>query len=97
MHETKVLESEQVLGGYDYDELSESLATRPMGSDIYESSYKVLSLMSSMEDTQDEKFALVVKESEGSEDGGRAGYYVALQGGRGCTDVAGSLTEAGNR
>ena len=65
MHETEVLESEQVLGGYDYDELSESLATSPMGSDIYESSYNVLSLMSSMQDTQDDEFALVVKESEG--------------------------------
>ena len=52
MHETEVLESEQVLGGYDYDELSESLATSLMGSDIYESSYNVLSLMSSMQDTQ---------------------------------------------
>ena len=65
MHETEVLESEQVLGGYDYDELSESLATSPMGSDIYESSYNVLSLMSSMQDTQDDEFALVVKELEG--------------------------------
>ena len=54
-----------MLGGYDYDELSESLATSPMGSDIYESSYNVLSLMSSMQDTQDDEFALVVKESEG--------------------------------
>ena len=36
-----------------------------MGSDIYESSYNVLSLMSSMQDTQDDEFALVVKESEG--------------------------------
>ena len=61
MHETEVLESEQVLGGYDYDELSESLATSPMGSDIYESSYNVLPLMSSMQDTQDDEFALVVK------------------------------------
>ena len=34
-----------------------------MGSDIYESSYNVLSLMSSMQDTQDDEFALVVKES----------------------------------
>ena len=64
MHETKVLESEQVLGGYDYDELSESLATSPMGSDIYESSYNVLSL-SSMQGMQNDEFALVVKESEG--------------------------------
>ena len=52
MHETEVLESEQVLGGYDYDELSESLATSLMGSDIYESSYNVLSLMSCMQYTQ---------------------------------------------
>ena len=65
MHETEVLESEQVLGGYDYDELSESRAASPMGSGIYESSYNVLSLMSSMQDTQDDEFALVVKESEG--------------------------------
>ena len=36
-----------------------------MGSDIYESSYNVLSLMNSMQDTQDDEFALVVKESEG--------------------------------
>ena len=28
MHETEVLESEQVLGGYDYDELSESLVVK---------------------------------------------------------------------
>ena len=48
-----------------HDESSESLATSPMGSDIYESSYNVLSLMSSMQDTQDDEFALVVKESEG--------------------------------
>ena len=64
MHETEVLESEQVLGGYDYDELSESLVTSPMRSDIYESSYNVLSL-SSMQGMQNDEFALVVKESEG--------------------------------
>ena len=48
MHETEVLESEQVLGVYDYDELSESRAASPMGSGIYESSYNVLSLMLSL-------------------------------------------------
>lgn len=41
----EALESETGLGGYGYDQLLESLATGPMGSDIQESASGVLLLL----------------------------------------------------
>ena len=52
MREAKKLEqedeSEEGLGGYDYNVLSDSLALRPVEFDVKESNNNVLSLMSSM-------------------------------------------------
>ena len=57
-------ESEEGLGGYDYNVLSDSLALRPLEFDVKESNNNVLSLMSSMDDEYDD-IALVVEGTEG--------------------------------
>ena len=56
-------ESEEGLGGYDYNVLSDSLALRPLEFDVKESNNNVLSLMSSIDDEYD--IALVVEGTEG--------------------------------
>ena len=56
-------ESEEGLGGYDYNVLSDSLALRPL-VDVKDSNNNVLSLMSSMDDESDD-IALVVEGTEG--------------------------------
>ena len=53
-------ESEEGLGGYDYNVLSDSLALRPLEFNVKESNNNVLSLMSSMDDEYDD-IALVVE------------------------------------
>ena len=57
-------ESEEGLGGYDYNVLSDLLALRPLEFDVKESNNNVLSLMSSMDDEYDD-IALVVEGTEG--------------------------------
>ena len=57
-------ESEEGLGGYDYNVLSDSLALRPLEFDVKDSNNNVLSLMSSMDDEYD-NIALVVEGTEG--------------------------------
>ena len=57
-------ESEEGLGGYDYNVLSDSLALRPLEFDVKESNNNVLSLISSMDDEYDD-IALVVEGTEG--------------------------------
>ena len=57
-------ESEEGLGGYDYNVLSDSLVLRPLEFDVKESNNNVLSLMSSMDDEYDD-IALVVEGTEG--------------------------------
>ena len=57
-------ESEEGLGGYDYNVLLDSLALRPLEFDVKEFSNKVLSLMSSMDDEYDD-ITLVVEGTEG--------------------------------
>ena len=57
-------ESEEKLGQYDYNALSDSLALRPLEFDVKESNNNVLSLMSSMDDEYDD-IALVVEGTEG--------------------------------
>ena len=56
--------SEEGLGGYDYNVLSDSLALRPLEFDVEEPNNNVLSLISSMDDEYDD-IALVVKGTEG--------------------------------
>ena len=58
------IESEMGLGGYDYDELTDSLASRPADFDMQDYAYNVFSLMNSMDDTPDD-FALVIEGKEG--------------------------------
>ena len=57
-------ESEMGLGGYDYDELTNSLASRAADFDMQDSAYNVFSIMNSMGDTPDD-FALVIEGKEG--------------------------------
>ena len=57
-------ESEEGLGGYDYNVLSDSLALRPLEFDVKESNNNVISLMSSMDDEYDD-IAVVVEGTEG--------------------------------
>ncbi|CAM9120249.1 unnamed protein product, partial [Ascophyllum nodosum] len=57
-------ESEEGLGGYDYNVLSDSHALRPREFDVKESNNNVLSLMSSMDDEYDD-IDLVVEGTEG--------------------------------
>ena len=57
-------ESEEGLGGYDYNVLSDSLALRPLEFDVKESNNNVLSLMSSMDNEYDD-IALVIEGTEG--------------------------------
>ena len=57
-------ESEEGLGGNDYNVLSDSLSLRPLEFDAKESNNNVLSLMSSMDDEYDD-IALVVEGTEG--------------------------------
>ena len=57
-------ESEERLGGYDYNVLSDSLALRPVEFDVKESNNNVLYIMSSMDDEYDD-IALVVEGTEG--------------------------------
>ena len=68
LREAKKLEqeddSEEGLGGYDYNVLLDSLAMRPLEFDVKESNNNVLSLMSSMVDEYDD-IALVVEGTEG--------------------------------
>ena len=52
------------LGGYDYDEFTDSLASRPAEFDMQDSAYNVLTLMNSMDDTPGD-FALVIEGQEG--------------------------------
>ena len=52
------------LGGYDYDEVMDSLASRPGDFDMHDSAYDVFSPMNSMDDTPDD-FALVIEGKEG--------------------------------
>ena len=59
------IESEMGLGGYDYGELTDSLASRTADFDMQDSAYNVFSLMNSMDDTPDE-FALVIEVKKGS-------------------------------
>ena len=56
-------ESEEGLGEYDYNVLSDLLALRPLGFDVKDSNNNVLSLMSSMDDEYDD-IALVVEGTE---------------------------------
>ena len=56
--------SDMGLGGYDYNELTDSLALRPADFDMQDSAYNVFSLMNCMDDTPDD-FALVIEEKEG--------------------------------
>ena len=56
--------TEMGLGGYDYDELTDSLVSRPAEFDMQDSAYNVLSLMNSMDDTPG-NFALVIEGQEG--------------------------------
>ena len=58
------IESEMGPGGHDYDELTDSLASRPVDFDMQDSAYNVFSLMNSMNDTPDD-FALVIEGKEG--------------------------------
>ena len=60
----QAIESEMGLGGYDYDELTDSLASRPADLDMQDSVYNVFSLMNSMDNTPDD-FALVIEGKEG--------------------------------
>ena len=60
-------ESEEGLGGYDYNVLSDSLALRPLEFDVKESNNYALSLMSSMDDEYDD-IALVVEGTKGESD-----------------------------
>ena len=60
----QAIESEMGLGGYDYDELTDSLASRPADLDMQDSVYNVFSLMNSMDDTPDDS-ALVIEGKEG--------------------------------
>ena len=68
MREAKKLEqeteSEEGLGGYDYNVLSDSLALRPLEFDFKESNNNVLSFTSSMDDEYDD-ITLVVEGTEG--------------------------------
>ena len=57
-------ETEEGLGGYDYNVLSDSLDLRPLEFDVKESNNNFLSLMSSMNDEYDD-IALVVEGTEG--------------------------------
>ena len=57
--------SEERVGGYDYNVLSDSLALRPLEFDVKESNNNVLSLMSSMDDEYGD-VALVVEGTEGN-------------------------------
>lgn len=61
------LASDMELGGYDFDELSDSLAERMVESDEHKSASNVSSLMSSVDDTHDmhDEFALATNETEG--------------------------------
>ena len=52
------------LGGYDYDEVMDSLASRPGDFDLQNLAYNVFSLMNSMDNTPDD-FALVIEGKEG--------------------------------
>ena len=52
------------LRGYDYDEWTDSLASRPADFDMQYSAYNVFSLMNSMDDTPDD-FTLVIEGKEG--------------------------------
>ena len=63
MRQEQERESEMGLGGYDYDELTDSLASRPADFDTQDSAYNVFSPMNSM-DTPDD-FALVIEGKEG--------------------------------
>ena len=76
-------ESEEGLGEYDYNVLSDSLALRPLEFDVKESNNNVLSLMSSMDDEYDD-IALVVEGTEGArvegESGGTWPYKEAVGG-----------------
>ena len=56
-------ESEEGLGGYDYNVLSDSLALRPLEFDVKGSNNNVLSLMSNMDDEYDD-IALVIEGTE---------------------------------
>ena len=58
------IESEMGLGGYDYGELTDSLASRTADFDMQDSAYNVFSLMNSMDNTPDD-FALVIEGKEG--------------------------------
>ena len=51
------------LRGYDYDEWTDSLASRPADFDMQYSAYNVFSLMNSMDDSSDD-FALVIEGKE---------------------------------
>ena len=57
-------ESEEGLGGYDYNVLSDSLALRPLEFDVKESNNNVLTPMSSMDEEYDD-IAMVVEGTEG--------------------------------
>ena len=87
LREAKKLEqedgSEEGLGGYDYNVLSDSLALRLLELDVKESNNNALSLMSSMDDEYDD-IALVVEGTEGArvkgESGGTWPYKEAVGG-----------------
>ena len=64
MRQEQEIESEMELGGYDHDELTDSLASRPADFDMQDSAYNVFSLMNIMDDTPDD-FALVIEGKEG--------------------------------
>ena len=46
------IESEMGIGGYDYDELTDSLASKSADFDMQDSAYNVFSLVNSMDDTR---------------------------------------------
>ena len=63
MRQEQERESEMGLGGYDYDELTDSLASRPADFDMQDFSCNAFSLMNSMDDTPDD-YALVIEGKE---------------------------------
>ena len=58
------IESEMGLGGYDYDELTDSFASRSADFGMQSSAYNVFSLINSTNDMPDD-FALVIGGKEG--------------------------------
>ena len=58
-------EAEESLGGFEYDELLDSLATSATDYDAHESASSVLSLMNDTANSSPDEIALVIKETQG--------------------------------